>query len=154
MKVTRLGFAIASIVWLILLLLFIDIVGNSRTLGIISDIFFLKILIDVVLIAWTGLMIYTGKNLISAPTLNIETKSTDIISFEKLSTIEYVYYGVLAIYALFNLISHYVVNRNSVGASAVFSIFWSVFDLVIAIIAGWQFYLMQKGNIVKLVAKG
>src|SRR5664279_3448550 len=150
MHITRVGLAIATIVWLLFLILFVDLAGNSRNQGIISDLYFGKIFLDVALIAWTGVIIYGSKNVASAASvkINIPNKpdTDEIVDLQQLSSVEHVYYGILTVYAIINLLLHWITNRNTVGGSAVFSALWAIFDLIIAGLSGWQFYNLQQGN--------
>jgi hypothetical protein len=153
MTLTRFGFNALAAIYLIPLLI-IDIVGNAMTTGSQSDQFFYKCLFDGLLLAYA---IYTTTRPATATVSTARAKKDDhrdeVVSFENLGTIEWVYCLILAMYAIFNFISLHALNKEAQGLMALCTLIWSFLSLAVCVLALIQFYRIKSGSLVELKSR-
>jgi hypothetical protein len=150
MHLTRAGFNLVAAIWLAPLVI-VDFVGNTVSTGIWSDVYYYKCIFDALILA------YAVYQMTRPSTANIKTAraqvadhNDDVVAFENLSAIEYIYCGTLAVYAAGNWWFLHGVNANSTGMLSVITLVWSIFSVVVAILAGIQFWHLKSGAIVEL----
>lgn len=154
MKLTRYGFNLMVVVWLVPVVI-LDMVSNASTSGDASEVYFVKTLIDGLLIAFAVFMAFlSGKTATKANAeLEVKDTSNNITSFENVASWEYIYCGVLVVYALINAWGLHAINRDSTGIVAFLSLIWTFASLAVAIFAAIQFYHLKSGDIVRLKKK-
>lgn len=151
MHLTRMGFNLLVVVYLAPMAL-IDFIGNSTVEGAMSDYYYYKFILDSLLVAYA---IYQA--FFSGTTSHIDTAKArvsdhadEVVSFEKIGSIEYIYCALLSIYAAANWYFMHDINKNSTGLLSMATLIWSFLSIAIVIISVIQFYHLKSGKIVEL----
>ena len=153
MHLTRFGFNTIVAIWL-LPLLFVDIIGNTVSTGIQSDYYYYKAIFDGIL------MCYAVWQLFREPTAHIETaknrkadSTDDVVAFESLSSIEYIYCAMLSGYGALNWYFLHEVNKQATGIMSMTTLIWSIVSVAVCVLSAVQFYHLKSGAIVELKRK-
>jgi hypothetical protein len=148
---TRFGFNLVAAIYLAPLLL-IDIVGNTMSEGDTSELYFFKTAFDGLLLAFGIYQMFRGGE--TTTISNARARQTDhrddVVSFENLGSIEWMYCALLSAYALVNLYFLHDINKHSTGIVSLGTLVWSFLSIVLAVLAGIQFYRLKSGAIVEL----
>src|ERR1700734_2654111 len=154
MHLTRFGFTAIVLVGLIPSLVFF-IAGNAIATGTASDMFYWMTAITVALIAFAVFQIMRPDNTMSRKeaTRRSHDSHDDVVSFENIATFEYIYCGALVVLAIGSWWFHHGINKDSTGFLAIGTLIWSFVDLIVACIAGFQFYRLKSGAIVEVAKK-
>jgi large-conductance mechanosensitive channel len=133
----------------------LDLWSNASVTGDSSEVYFIKALIDGLLIAFALFMAYGMGKTATRERAAIEVKDTsnNITAFENVASWEYIYCGVLVVYALLNAYGLHAINRDATGIAAFLSLIWTFVSLAVAIFAAIQFYHLKQGDIVALKKK-
>jgi hypothetical protein len=150
MHLTRTGFNAIVLVWLVPAII-MGFVGNATATGIASDIYYWMTLLSVALALYAGFQCYRPDNTMNAS--EAQRRQDDhhddsVVSFTNIDAIEYVYCGVLVVLALGSWWFHHSVNKDATGLLAMASMIWSWLDLIVAGVAGLQFWRLKSGAIV------
>ena len=153
MHLTRLGYNVVVAIWLLPMAL-IDFIGNTITTGHESEMYYYKFMVDGLLVA------YAIWQCFRPATSNIETagrrvraQDDEVVSFEKLGAVEYIYCALLFLYALGCWYTLHTINVNSTGAISMGSLIWSFLSIAVAVLSAVQFYHLKSGAIVELKHK-
>lgn len=154
MHLTKFGFNSLVIVWLIPALL-MDVLGNTTATGAESDLFYWKSIFDALLCAYAVWQIFGGEELhtVSDARRRVNDHRDEVVSFENLGALEYIYCGVLVLVALVSWWFHHQVNLNSTGLISIASLVWSWLDIAVAIVSGIQFWKIKSGAVVSLTKR-
>jgi hypothetical protein len=151
MHLTRLGFNVVVMIYLAPLI-FLDVIGNTMATGSSSDYYFWLLIVDGGLFAFA-----LWQSFAAQPTANIHTAraavadpNDEVMSFENLSSVEYIYCGILVLYGVANFFILHALNKQVTGIESLATLIWSLASIIIAVVAAIQFYHLQKGNIVAL----
>jgi hypothetical protein len=147
---TRKGFNIAVLVYLAPLII-ADLVGNTISTGIESDIFYWKMMLDGLLAGFSVLMMFKGSTASTshAAALKADTGSS-VIGFEDLPTYEWIYCFLLGIYAAVNWYLLHGLNKESTGFTSIATLLWSFASLGITLLAFHQFWNIKSGKLREL----
>ncbi len=161
MLLTRLGYHSLVIGWLAILG-FVDLVANTSLTGIMSDIYFYKVFLDLGLIYWTYLFLKEDLSgtVVSASSRQAQQarqqvqaavdRGHEAIAKVELGSSEYIYYGFLVVYGLGNFYFHHAINKESAGILSLATLIISVADMTVSGIAGLNFYQVAAGKFVRL----
>jgi hypothetical protein len=151
---TRFGFNLLVMIYLAPLVL-MDIVGNTISTGTASDFFYYKSMFDGLLIAYAAYELWSDNGTASHSVAKRRAEDHDdqVVSFEKIASIEYIYCIFLAVYALGNWYTLHEINANSTGVESIGSLVWSFVSIAVAILSGIQFYRLKSGALVELKHK-
>lgn len=154
MHLTRFGFNAIVLVWLVPAII-MGFIGNATTEGTTSDIYYWFTLFSVALAIYAGIQCFREDNTMSAheASRRRDDHRDDVVSFENIDALEYIYCGVLVVLALGSWWFHHSVNKNSTGLLSVATMIWSWLDLIVAVVAGLQFYRLKSGAIVSVTKK-
>ena len=153
---TRFGFHASILIWLGLLVFFVDIAGNTANTGVLSDVFMGKTIFDVLLAFWT--FMYLKEDIQGTTVHRHQAESSwasakgreQLISFEKLGGLDYVYYGVIAAYTIGNLVLHWSANKHSTGLESIWYLIWVLMDVVLCVVAIVQISAIANGKLVQI----
>lgn len=163
MFLTRKGYHTLVIAWLGLMIV-IDVIANTVFTGIMSELYFWKILLDGVLIWWTGAylkedmeggVLSSGQAAVEKARLarqaNMNAKGDESVvgTIESLGAIEYIYYFFLLAYGGANFIFHHAINKSSTGPLSLTTLVLSMVDGVILAVAAINLWNMYSGNVVR-----
>jgi hypothetical protein len=123
----RFYFNCIALGWLAILTV-LDVIGNGNSTGFLSDVYMVKSGLDVVLLLWTGVMMYTA---VTGRKLDID-----------LGKSEYIYFGAMAFYAFVSLIGHHSLNKESTGPLAFVTLIMVWVDVALAAFAGYNFWVV------------
>jgi len=153
MHLTRTGFN-AIVALYLLPLVIVDFFGNTFATGVESDYFYYKTIFDGLLFVYACWQMFREPtahvNTAQARTNNTTGGDADIIGFENLGAIEYIYCAALCLYALVNWYFLHTVNKTSTGMMSIATLVWSIMSIMIAVLAAVQFYHLKSGTIVEL----
>jgi hypothetical protein len=151
MHLSRFGFNLLAAVYLAPLLC-IDIVGNTFSEGDASDLYFYKAAFDGLLLAFAVYQMVFGAETATASSARARQAdhSDAVVAFENLGAIEWVYCALLSGYAAVTLDFLHDINKHSTGLLSMATLIWSFLSIVVAILAGIQFYRLKSGAIVEL----
>jgi hypothetical protein len=153
MHLTRMGFNALVIVWLAPLVM-LDFVGNTISTGFWSDVFFYKMLADGLLVGYAFWECSHGQTTsLANAKARVADRHDDVVSFENIGAIEYVYCVVLCVYAIANFVVLHGMNKESTGLESIATLAWSFVSLAVAILAAVQFWHLKSGKIVELTHK-
>lgn len=154
MYLTRTGFNTAAIIWLIPCF-FVAVYGNTVSTGFTSDIYYLMTGVTAALILYAlGQLFRKGETVSLQEARRRQQDANDsVVSFENLGSIEYIYCAVLFVLAVGSWWFHHDINKSATGFLSIATLIWSWVDLLIAIIAGFQFYKLKSGAIVEVSKK-
>lgn len=161
MFLTRKGYHTLVIAWLGLMIV-IDVIANTVFTGVMSELYFWKILLDGVLIWWTaaylkedmaGNVLSSGQAAVEKARLarqaNLRGDESVVGTIESLSAIEYIYYFFLLAYGGANFIFHHAINKSSTGPLSITTLVLSAVDGVILVVAAINLWNMYSGNVVR-----
>ena len=150
MHLTRFGFNALVAIYLAPLII-IDLIGNMMYMDAASDYFYYKAMLDGALIAYS---IYQMTRPATTSISNARQKAInpndEVVSFENLGAVEYVYCILLCAYSLANWYFLHDLNNHSIGLVSTGTLIWSVLSLAVAVLAAIQFYHLKSGTIVEL----
>jgi hypothetical protein len=153
MHLTRFGFNMLVIIYLAPLL-FIDLIGNMMYTDAQSDYFYYKALLDGCLLAYS---IYQLTRPATTSLSNAKARAVDtmdeIVSFESLGAMEYIYCLMLSAYSAVNWYFLHDLNKHSTGLVSMGTMIWSILSIAVAVVAIVQFWHLKSGNIVELKKK-
>lgn len=162
---TRFAYHATVAAWL-LLLCAIDVIANTFLEGIMSDVYFYKVFLDLALIWWTVMFIRedlsgtivaanstAARNARAAQAAAAATLSdrgrAEVVHVD-LGKSEYIYYGFLTFYGLGNLFFHHAINKSSTGFLSFGTLIISIADMVVTVVAIVNFWQVASGKIVRL----
>lgn len=151
MHLTRTGYNALVAIWLAPLIL-LDFYGNTVSVGVQSDYFYYKTMVDGLLLAYACYQMFFATATASAATAQARTNDhrDDVVSFERLGAAEYLYCALLVVYAGVNWYAMHEINKSSVGFASIASLVWSIVSVAVAILSAVQFYHLKSGAIVEL----
>jgi hypothetical protein len=155
MKLSRFGFSLFVLIWLVPLTL-LDIIDNVNVTGVAAEVLYYKIMGDVIILAFTVFQMFRGETMsVEKATRQQQAQSSadTIVSLENIGSLEYIYCAILFVLALGSWWVHHSVNINQTGFMSLLGLVWSFADIAIAVLAGWQFYLLKSGALVALKKK-
>lgn len=154
MILTRFGFNVVVLVWLVPMLA-IDVYGNTTTTGISSELYYYAAIFHGLLALFAGYQLTRKSELMTEAKAKSKVADPEdaVVSFKHLGAGEFVYCGVLAVSALVAWWCHHALNKDSTGAMSVVSLLWSWLDILIAGLAGFQFHKLKSGAIVQVAHK-
>ena len=146
MKLTRTGFNLLVVAWLIPIVA-LDIISNTTLTGDVSDIYYYKTMADGLLIAYALFQAFgRGQTVTKHTAQNDDT----VASFEKIAAWEYVYCLLLAVYAAVNWFGLHMINKESTGLTSIGSLIWSFVSLAVLLLSLIQFWHLKSGAIVQV----
>ena len=162
MFLTRKGYHTLVIVWLGLMCV-IDVVANTLLTGLMSEVYFWKVILDGGLIWWTAAYLKEDMagNVLSSQAAAVAraqlqrqqaaVKGDESIigSIESLSGIEYIYYFFMAGYGGANFVFHHALNKASTGPLSLTTLVLSIVDGIIVAVAAVNLWNMYRGNVVR-----
>jgi hypothetical protein len=150
MHLTRAGFNLAVVIWLLPLVL-VDFIGNTTSTGMWSDIYYFKCIFDGLLVAYALYQMFLPATAnIKEARARVQNRSDDVVEFENLGAIEYIYCGSLCLYAAGNWFFLHQINITSTGLLSIMTLAWSILSVVVAIVSAVQFWHLKSGSIVEL----
>jgi hypothetical protein len=154
MHLTRTGYNALIAIWLLPMVL-MDLWGNTVEVGSASDYFYYKMMADGLLITYALFQIF-GRPNTATQTVAQNRKNDhkdDVVGFESLGAGEYIYCGLLVIYAAVCWYGLHSINKNSTGIEATLSAIWSFVSIAVAVLSAIQFWHLKSGAIVELKSK-
>lgn len=154
MKLSRFGFNLLVAIWLLPMLL-LDVYGNTTTTGVTSDVYYYAAIVHALALFYAGFQCWRKSetsDLKHAKAAVADAENT-VVSFEQLGALEYVYCGGLVVVALASWYLHHKTNADNTGFVSLASMVWSMLDIVVAILAGIQFWRIKSGSLTQLVRK-
>lgn len=153
MHLTKFGFNVLVVIYLAPLML-INFIGNTVSTGWDSDYYYYKSIFDGCLIAY-ALWQLTHEQTASVNNARARQSdhSDDVIGFEKLGAVEYLYCALLSVYAAVNWWILHAINQASTGLVSMLTMIWSLMSIAVCILAAVQFYHIKSGAIVALKKK-
>lgn len=154
MKLTRYGFNRIVLIWLLPLGI-IDVIGNLNTTGYMSDVYYFKVIFDGLLILFAGYMAFFAGETMTRGDAHVARldPSDTVAEVGDIGNLEHIYCALLVVVALGSWYVHHDINRNSTGIVALASLIWSFLDLIVAVLAGLQFWHLKSGAIVNVSRK-
>lgn len=153
MKLTRFGFNALVAVYLAPLVL-IDVIGNMMFTGNQSEYFFYMAILNSCLVAYAIYQLSRPPTAtITAAQQRVRNTNDDVVTFENLGAIEYIYCLILSAYSAANYFWLHSVNKEAVGLMAFATLVWSVMSIGIAVLSLIQFWHLKSGAIVELQKK-
>ena len=154
MHLTRFGFNIAVVIWLVPIV-GADFYGNGIYTDWQSDIYFWKAIIDLALVGYALYVAFNGAQTATVATAQakVSDRNDDVVDFAQIHAFEYIYCAVLALYAIGNFISLHAINKSATGPLAVVTLVWSFVSLLVFVLAALQFYRLKSGALVELKKK-
>lgn len=154
MKLTRLGFNVLVLCW-IAPIIFYDVIGNTLSIGMMSDLFYYKAMFDGLLAAYAAYLASQGGSTMSREQAakRVADAADAVVDFKNLSSAEYLYAAALCVYALFNWWSLHGINKASTGIESLVSLIWSFVSIIVSLLAAVQFYHLKSGAIVQVTNK-
>ena len=154
MKLTRLGFNLVVLIWLLPIIGY-DIYGNTANTGATSDMFYYKTMFDGLIAAYACFLLVRGGSTMTKAEAEarVADKTDAVVDFQNLGSIEFAYALLLAGYAVLNWWTLHMINRDSQGFISIATLIWSFLSLAVAIVALLQFYHLKKGDIVQVSHK-
>lgn len=154
MHLTRFGFNMLVSVYLAPLVL-IDIIGNTLSEGSASDYYYFKAFLDGLLLAFAVYQLSRGSETatIASARARANDHRDEVVSFENISAIEWIYCLILSGYSAVNWFFLHDMNKHSQGLVSMGTLIWSFVSIVVAILAGIQFYRLKSGALVELQKK-
>jgi hypothetical protein len=151
---TRFGFNSIVLVWLVPALI-MSIYGNTVSTGVASDIYYWMTGIDAGLILYALFQLFRSDDTMSVKEAARRKNDShdEVVSFENLGSIEYIYCAVLVILAVGSWWFHHSINKDSTGILSIATLIWSWLDLLIAVVSAFQFYRLKSGAIVEVSKK-
>lgn len=153
MKITRFGFSLLVLIWLVPVAL-IDIYGNTVNTGQTAQLYYFATLFDGLLGAYAAFQLFRPETADRGWAQNrVNDPSDTVVEFVNPSAIEWIYCAILAVYALVNFYADYRMNTEATGLASIASMLWSYVSIAVAIVSGIQFYHLKSGSIVELKHK-
>jgi hypothetical protein len=154
MHLTRTGWHAVASIYLIPLV-FIGIIGNSTATGAESEFYYWSTLFCGLLAAYAVISMFAGGETMSAEAAQRAKNhpTNDVVSFDKLHSLEFAYDAVLCLVAVGMFFYMHKINKDTTGGMSLVSMIWSYFSLAIAGLSGWQFWGMKSGQIVQVTRK-
>lgn len=154
MKLSRFGFNLVVLIYLAPLVA-MDFIGNTLNTGLVSEMYYYKTMVDGCLVAYALWEMFTdqGTTSVAAARARAQSPNDTVVSFEKLSSWEYIYAAFLCVYAAANWYELHMINKESTGLVSIATLAWSFFSLAVAILAAVQFWRIKSGAIVELSHK-
>lgn len=150
MHLTRFGFNSLVLVYLVPLLL-IDFVGNTVFTGSESEYFYYKSLLDGCLVAYAIYQLTRPATATrSTAQQRIDDHNDDVVTFDNLGKLEYIYCIFLSAYSAVNWFFLHELNKLSTGITSTATLVWSILSIAVALLAAVQFYHLKSGSIVEL----
>jgi hypothetical protein len=149
MHLNRFGFNLIVAIYLIPMAL-IDFVCNSMVSGAMSDYYLYKFILDAGLAAIAVSQLFRAQTAHHATAQERVQSGDDVIGFENVSSLEYLYCATLCLYAAANTYFMHAINKASTGALSMASLAWMLLSIVICGLAGLQFWHLKSGTIVQL----
>lgn len=150
MHLTRTGFNLVVAVWLLPLVI-VDFIGNTMSTGMQSDIYYYKCIFDGLLMAYAVWQMFRpATSHVNDAKARVANRADDVVEFENLGAIEYVYCAALSLYAAGNWWFLHGVNANATGLLSIVTLVWSILSVVVCILSAVQFYHLKSGTIVEL----
>jgi hypothetical protein len=168
MFLTRKGYHFVVISWLAVMCV-IDVVANTMLTGVMSDVYFWKIVLDAGLMWWTWnylrddlagnvvdaakarSMLDAERRRMGATPDRAPSRGDESIlgSTESLGAIEYIYYFFMVAYGGGNLIFHHAINKASTGSLSLTTMILSGVDLIVVVVAAVNLWRMFGGKVVR-----
>lgn len=154
MKLTRMGFNVIVLIWLVPIIIY-DVIGNTVSGGVMSDMFYYKTMFDGLLAAYALYLTSQGGHTMSRAqaAARVADAADAVVDFQNIGGLEFIYAFMLVIYAVFNWWTLHGINKSSQGVESIVSLIWSFLSLGVAILAAIQFYHLKKGEIVQVSKK-
>lgn len=153
MKLTHTGYNLVVAIWLAPIVLF-DFIANTIYTGRESQIYYFKCMLDAVLLLYALYTAYSADTAsVASARARTAAKDDSVVSFENVGAWEYIYCGLLVLYAGGNWYSLFQMNSNSTGIISVAALIWSILSLVVGFLSMVQFYHLKSGAIVQLQHK-
>ena len=153
MHLTRFGFNVIVAIYLAPLVL-IDFIGNTFSTGDSSDYYYYKAIFDGILLVYAFWQLFRGE---TAHVENAQTRkstaSDEVIGFENIGAIEYIYCALLSLYAAANWFFLHLINKQATGIASMGSLIWSLLSVAVCVLAAMQFWHLKSGTIVALKKK-
>lgn len=152
-RLTQFGYKVTVAIWLAPLL-GIALWGNGHSQGLLSDAYAFSAFICFALMVYSVIGAYqmSGQTATRQDAQNRVNDRNDaaVLSFENLSTWQWMYCLLVAILAAAATIASYSMNRNAEGLLATFFLIYTVVNAAIAWVSFSQFWAIKSGKIVEL----
>jgi hypothetical protein len=152
MNISRFGFNFIVAVYLAPLIV-LDLWGNTFTTGDLSDYYFYKVFVDGTFMALALIFMFSGETASVSRAAERVASPDEVVSFEKIGAVEYIYCFGIAAYALANFLFLHQVNKASEGIVSFSTLIWSILSIIVGVIGLIHFWRLKSGQIVALKKK-